>query len=40
MRQLAHWMCDVLADVNDAAVIAKTRDAVQQLCHRFPVYGS
>jgi glycine hydroxymethyltransferase len=40
VSQLAHWMCDVLDDVNAAAVIAKTREAVQQLCRRFPVYGS
>jgi glycine hydroxymethyltransferase len=40
VRQLAHWMCDVLADVGDEAVIARTRESVQQLCRRFPVYGS
>jgi glycine hydroxymethyltransferase len=39
VSQLAHWMCDVLANVNDDAVIAKTREAVQQICRRFPVYG-
>jgi glycine hydroxymethyltransferase len=39
VRQLAHWMCDVLANVHDDAVVAKTREAVQQICHRFPVYG-
>ncbi|HXW09566.1 MAG TPA: serine hydroxymethyltransferase, partial [Steroidobacteraceae bacterium] len=40
VSQLAHWMCDVLADVNDEAVIARTRESVQQICRRFPVYGS
>jgi glycine hydroxymethyltransferase len=39
VTQLAHWMCDVLADVNDEAAIARTRAAVTDICHRFPVYG-
>jgi glycine hydroxymethyltransferase len=39
VRQLAHWICDVLADVNDESVIAKTRESVLEICRRFPVYG-
>ena len=39
VSQLAHWMCDVLADVHDEATIAKTRESVHQICRRFPVYG-
>jgi glycine hydroxymethyltransferase len=39
VRQLAHWIADVLVDVNDAAVIERTRAAVQDICKRFPVYG-
>ena len=39
VTQLAHWMCDVLEDVHDEAVVAETRAAVLELCRRFPVYG-
>jgi glycine hydroxymethyltransferase len=39
VRQLAHWIADVLVDVNDATVIERTRAAVQDICKRFPVYG-
>ena len=39
VSQLAHWICDVLADVGDETVIARTRESVQQICRRFPVYG-
>jgi glycine hydroxymethyltransferase len=37
--QLAHWIADVLVDVTDESVIARTRDAARELCHRYPVYG-
>ncbi|HEX9208699.1 MAG TPA: serine hydroxymethyltransferase [Steroidobacteraceae bacterium] len=40
VSQLAHWIADVLVDVNDEAVIAKTRDAVRDICRRHPVYGA
>jgi glycine hydroxymethyltransferase len=40
VSQLAHWIADVLVDVNDEAVIARTRDAVRDICRRFPVYGA
>ncbi|MEX3936927.1 serine hydroxymethyltransferase [Paraburkholderia phymatum] len=36
--QLAHWMCDVLDDVDNRATIDKVRDKVQALCRSFPVY--
>ena len=36
--QLTHWMCDILADVNDQAVIDRVRGQVSELCKRFPVY--
>jgi glycine hydroxymethyltransferase len=39
VRQLAQWICDVLADVNDEATIARTRESVLGICRRFPVYG-
>ncbi len=37
--QLTHWMCDILADVNDQAVIDRVRGQVSELCKRFPVYA-
>jgi len=37
--QLTHWICDVLDNVDDAAVIARVREQVKALCTRFPVYG-
>jgi glycine hydroxymethyltransferase len=37
--QLANWIADVLEDVGNEAMIARTREAVQGICRRFPVYG-
>jgi glycine hydroxymethyltransferase len=39
VRQLAHWMCDVITNHTDESVIARTRAAVEEVCRRFPVYG-
>jgi glycine hydroxymethyltransferase len=39
VTQLAGWIADVLDDVTDEAVIARTRQAVLEICRRFPVYG-
>jgi glycine hydroxymethyltransferase len=38
-RELAGWMCDVLDDVENPALISAVRDKVLDLCKRFPVYG-
>lgn len=38
VRLLTSWMCDVLDDVNNEALIAKVKTQVQQLCLDFPVY--
>ena len=38
-RELAGWMCDVLDDVENTAVIEAVRVKVLDLCGRFPVYG-
>jgi glycine hydroxymethyltransferase len=38
-RDLAGWMCDILDDVENQAVIDAVRDKVLALCKRFPVYG-
>lgn len=39
IRDLTGWMCDVLDDVENEAVIAAARDKVSALCARFPVYS-
>ncbi|MBL8299568.1 MAG: serine hydroxymethyltransferase [Rhodanobacteraceae bacterium] len=36
---LANWICDVLDAPNDAAVLARVREAVTAQCARLPVYG-
>jgi glycine hydroxymethyltransferase len=38
-RELAGWMCDVLDDMENPAVIEAVRGKVLDLCRRFPVYG-
>ena len=35
---LAGWMCDVLDDMENSAVIARVRGQVTELCRRYPVY--
>ena len=43
IRQLTGWMCDVMdsirGDTAAAAVVAKTREQVHELCSRHPVYA-
>lgn len=39
VRDLAKWMCDVLANMSNAVVIDSVRAKVTALCARFPVYG-
>ena len=39
--QLTHWMCDILASLengNSEAIIAETKSKVLEICGRFPVY--
>ena len=38
-RELAGWMCDVMDDINNPAVIEAVRGKVLALCKRLPVYG-
>jgi len=38
-RELAGWICDILADVNNEAVIGAVREKVKAVCAKFPVYG-
>lgn len=39
IRQLTHWICDILDDVSNDALIAEVKAKVIDLCARFPVYG-
>lgn len=39
-QQLAHWMADVLENINDATVINRVKDNVLSLCRDFPVYSA
>jgi glycine hydroxymethyltransferase len=39
MRDLTHWICDILDSSGDAAVITEVRSKVSSLCKRFPVYN-
>ncbi|MEO9945055.1 MAG: serine hydroxymethyltransferase [Paraglaciecola sp.] len=38
-KQVASWICEVLDNINDEAVIAKVKGEVVALCEQFPVYG-
>lgn len=38
VQQLAHWICDVLDDIDNQEVIERVRKDVLALCKRFPVY--
>ncbi|MBS0351145.1 MAG: serine hydroxymethyltransferase [Proteobacteria bacterium] len=37
-EQLAGWICDILADIQNETVIADVRTKVLELCRNFPVY--
>jgi glycine hydroxymethyltransferase len=37
--ELAGWICDLLDDIDNEAVIAAIKEKVLALCARFPVYG-
>jgi glycine hydroxymethyltransferase len=39
VTQIATWMCDVMENMEDDAVIAAVREKVSILCSRFPVYS-
>lgn len=39
-EQVANWICDILDDINNKANIARIKEEVLKLCHRFPVYVS
>jgi glycine hydroxymethyltransferase len=38
-QELTGWICDILDDLNNEAVIERVRGQVAELCAKFPVYG-
>ena len=36
---IAHWMCDILEDMDSDTVLARVKEQVALLCRRHPVYG-
>ncbi len=40
MEALTGWICDVMDDITDTAVINRARQQVGDLCARFPVYAN
>ena len=38
-RELAGWICDILGNMGDEAVIDAVREKVKAVCARLPVYG-
>jgi len=39
VTELANWIADVLDENGSETVVAKVRSKVQEICHKFPVYG-
>jgi len=39
VTELAGWICDILDDIENPAVVDAVREKVGKLCARFPVYG-
>jgi glycine hydroxymethyltransferase len=39
VEAVAHWMCDILDDIKNPAVIERVKAQAAALCARFPVYG-
>ncbi|UTW10246.1 serine hydroxymethyltransferase [Marinobacterium rhizophilum] len=38
-RELTHWICDILDDLDNEELIAEVRFKVARLCRNYPVYG-
>jgi len=38
VKQTANWICDILDDVTNTAIVTKIKQNVLELCQRFPVY--
>jgi len=39
VRQLSHWIADVLDHMGDEDAVLRARTEVEKICRRFPVYG-
>lgn len=39
VTQLVHWICDILEDIDNEALIDSVKQQVVELCRRFPVYA-
>ena len=39
VKAVANWICDILDDINNPAVIERVKAQAAELCARFPVYG-
>ncbi|EGD03174.1 serine hydroxymethyltransferase, partial [Burkholderia sp. TJI49] len=39
VRTVAGWICDILADIENPAVVERVRRHVAELCGALPVYG-
>ncbi|MCW8845713.1 MAG: serine hydroxymethyltransferase, partial [Gammaproteobacteria bacterium] len=37
--ELTGWICDILDDLENEAIVDRVRDQVLDLCSRFPVYA-
>lgn len=40
VREIAHWICDLLDNRNDSARLEKIKKQVMALCREFPVYSA
>ncbi len=40
VKQVAHWICDILDHIEDEGTVARVRQEAKQLCDQFPVYES
>jgi glycine hydroxymethyltransferase len=39
VKEVAHWMCDILDNIEDLAIAERIKNKVVALCGRFPVYN-
>ncbi|HEY7840100.1 MAG TPA: serine hydroxymethyltransferase, partial [Gammaproteobacteria bacterium] len=38
--EVTGWMCDIIDNMGDEKVVQRVRKSVEELCRRFPMYGS
>ena len=39
-EQVAHWMADIMDDINNVEMQLRIRELVKSLCRQYPVYVS